>query len=378
MKILKYIAISLLVGGILFAAAYFIKTNSKPKISFETERAKLRNIEKKTVATGKVIPEDEIEIKPQISGILDELYVEEGDLVKNGDLLAKIKVVPNEQSLNSSKGRLDRARRVLKNAKIDYDRNLDLFNKKVISKKEMETVKLNYDQASQEVSNAFSDLQIIKLGSVGGSSVANTNIRSTVDGTILEIPVKEGQQVTESNNFNPGTTIATIADLNIMIFEGKVDESEVGKLKIGMPLEVTLGAIQDQKFNADLRFVAPKGNEESGAVKFKIEGDVYLDSLSFIRAGYSANASLILEKKDSVLSISESLLQFDRISGESYVEIEIGDQKFERKNIKMGISDGINVEIISGIDMQDEIKIWNKTEPFKGEDENNDSRPGRK
>tara|TARA_B110000116_G_scaffold266835_1_gene278156 strand:- start:4021 stop:5151 length:1131 start_codon:yes stop_codon:yes gene_type:complete len=365
MKILKYIGIAFFIGGVLFAMAYFIKSNSKSIIEFETEIAKKRNIETKTVATGKVVPEDEIEIKPQISGIIEELFIEEGDLVKNGDLLAKIKVVPNEQALNSSKGRLDRAKIVLKNAEIEYKRNLDLYDKKVISKKEMEMIQLNYDQAKQEVSNAFSDLQIIRLGSVGGSSVANTNIRSTVDGTILEIPVKKGQQVTESNNFNPGTTIATIADLNMMIFEGKVDESEVAKLKVGMPLEVNLGAIQNQKFKAKLRFIAPKGNEENGAVKFKIEGDVSLDGLSFIRAGYSANASLVLEKKDSVLSISEAILQFDRKTGDSYVEVEVGDQKFERKNIKIGISDGINVEIISGIDKDDKIKVWNKTEPLK-------------
>ena len=365
MKILKYIAISLLVGGILFAAAYFIKTNSKPKISFETERAKLRNIEKKTVATGKVIPEDEIEIKPQISGILDELYVEEGDLVKNGDLLAKIKVVPNEQSLNSSKGRLDRARIVLKNAKIDYDRNLDLFNKKVISKKEMETVKLNYDQASQEVSNAFSDLQIIKLGSVGGSSVANTNIRSTVDGTILEIPVKEGQQVTESNNFNPGTTIATIADLNIMIFEGKVDESEVGKLKIGMDLKISLGAIEEKEYDATLTLIAPKGIEVAGAIQFKIEGDVFLDNEYVVRAGYSANATIITNVKKDILSVNESLLQFDNTTKKAFVEIQLSGQKFERRDIELGISDGVYAEVLGGVTEKDNIKIWNKTEPLK-------------
>ena len=226
---------------------------------------------------------------------------------------------------------------------------------------------MNYNQSKQEVSNAYADLQIIKLGSVGGSSIANTNIRSTIDGTVLEIPVKLGQQVTESNNFNPGTTIAIIADLKKMIFEGKVDESEVGKLKNGMPLDINLGAVQNQKFNANLRFIAPKGNEESGAVKFKIEGVVYLDSLDVVRAGYSANASMILEKKDSVLSISESVVQYDRKTGQSYVEIEISEQKFERKDILTGISDGINVEVLSGISEIDKIKIWNITEPYEEE-----------
>ena len=367
MKIVRYIIILIGVGGILFASAYFIKTNNKSKNTYKTELPELRNIIKKTVATGKVIPEDEIEIKPQISGIVDKLYVEEGDLIKNGDLIAKIKVVPNEQSLNSSKGRLERAKINLENAQIEFDRNKSLYNDNVITKREFETVELNYNQSKQEVSNAYADLQIIKLGSVGGSSIANTNIRSTIDGTVLEIPVKLGQQVTESNNFNPGTTIAIIADLKKMIFEGKVDESEVGKLKNGMPLDINLGAVQNQKFNANLRFIAPKGNEESGAVKFKIEGVVYLDSLDVVRAGYSANASMILEKKDSVLSISESVVQYDRKTGQSYVEIEISEQKFERKDILTGISDGINVEVLSGISEIDKIKIWNITEPYEEE-----------
>ena len=367
MKIVRYIIIFIGVGGILFASAYFIKTNNKSKNTYKTELPERRNIIKKTVATGKVIPEDEIEIKPQISGIVDKLYVEEGDLIKNGDLIAKIKVVPNEQALNSSKGRLERAKINLENAQIEFNRNKSLYNDNVITKREFETVELNYNQSKQEVSNAYADLQIIKLGSVGGSSIANTNIRSTIDGTVLEIPVKLGQQVTESNNFNPGTTIAIIADLKKMIFEGKVDESEVGKLKNGMPLDINLGAVQNQKFNANLRFIAPKGNEESGAVKFKIEGVVYLDSLDVVRAGYSANASMILEKKDSVLSISESVVQYDRKTGQSYVEIEISEQKFERKDILTGISDGINVEVLSGISKIDKIKIWNITEPYEEE-----------
>ena len=367
MKIVRYIIIFIGVGGILFASAYFIKTNNKSKNTYKTELPERRNIIKKTVATGKVIPEDEIEIKPQISGIVDKLYVEEGDLIKNGDLIAKIKVVPNEQALNSSKGRLERAKINLENAQIEFDRNKSLYNDNVITKREFETVELNYNQSKQEVSNAYADLQIIKIGSVGGSSIANTNIRSTIDGTVLEIPVKLGQQVTESNNFNPGTTIAIIADLKKMIFEGKVDESEVGKLKNGMPLDINLGAVQNQKFKANLRFIAPKGNEESGAVKFKIEGVVYLDSLDVVRAGYSANASMILEKKDSVLSISESVVQYDRKTGQSYVEIEISEQKFERKDILTGISDGINVEVLSGVSEIDKIKIWNITEPYEDE-----------
>ncbi|MBT8177816.1 MAG: HlyD family efflux transporter periplasmic adaptor subunit, partial [Eudoraea sp.] len=202
------------------------------------------------------------------------------------------------------------------------------------------------------------------------SSSANTNIRATVNGTLLEIPVEEGDQVIQSNNFNDGTTIATIADLNRMIFEGKVDEGEVGKLELGMPLEISLGAIEDQKLNAKLKFIAPKGIEEAGAVQFKIEGDVEINDSIFIRAGYSANASLVLEKKDSIMVIPEALLQFDKETDKPFVEVATGDQEFERRDVEIGISDGVNIEIVSGLTFEDEVKIWNKTEPIKrGEEE---------
>lgn len=364
-KVVKYVVIVVLVLAALWAAMFFIKTNSKSAITYETQKPFISNIEKKTVATGKVVPEDEILIKPQISGIIEEVYLEEGVKVKAGDLIAKIKVVPNEQSLNQASGRVRTAQLTVSNTKIEYDRNKALFDKGVISSQDFNTRQLSYNQATQELSNAQADYQIIRKGSAGGSSTANTNIRATVSGTILEIPVKEGDQVIQSNNFNDGTTIATIADLTKMIFEGKVDEGEVGKLKVGTPLEIRLGAIEDKKFDAKLRFIAPKGVEESGAVQFKIEGEVAVEDDVLIRAGYSANASLVLERKENILVIPEALLQFDKTTDLPYVEVSVGDQKFERKDVKIGISDGVNVEIISGITEADDVKIWNKTEPIK-------------
>ena len=323
-----------------------------------------------------MIPEDEIEIKPQISGIIQKMYKEEGDKVKSGDLIAMIKVVPNEQSLNQARGRVRNAELALNNSKIEFDRNKTLFDKGVIASQNFNTLQLQYNQAQQEIENAKADYQIIRQGSAGGSSSANTNIRATVDGTILEIPVEEGDQVIESNNFNDGTTIATIADLSKMIFEGKVDEGEVAKLEVGTPLKINLGAVEGKELDAKLRFIAPKGIEETGAVQFKIEGDVEVNDDIFIRAGYSANASLVLEKKDSILVIPEALLQFDKKTDKPYVEIADGaveDQKFSRKDIEIGISDGVNVEIVSGLTESDRVKVWNKTEPIKkGEDEDDE------
>ncbi|WP_108866481.1 efflux RND transporter periplasmic adaptor subunit [Aquimarina aquimarini] len=366
-KFFKILLVVLLVVALGFSGKYLIDSNSKSPIVFTTEKAFRTSIEEKTVATGKVVPEDEVQIKPQISGIIEKIYVEEGASIKTGDLIAKVKVVPNEQSLNSARGRVKNSQIVLDNAKIEYDRNKALFDKGVISSQDFNNINLQYNQAKQDLSNSRSDLQIIRVGSAGGSSMANTNIRATVSGTILEIPVKEGDQVIESNNFNDGTTIATIADLNKMIFEGKVDEAEVNKLKIDMPLNVSLGAIRDKEFDAKLKFIAPKGSEEQGAVQFKIEGEVFLDESYFIRAGYSANASIVLDTKQDVLAIKEALLQFDKETEDPYVEIETGDQEFERRDLEIGLSDGINVEILSGITEKENIKVWNKTEPIKKE-----------
>ena len=365
MKYLKYIGIALLIGGILFASAFFIKSNSKSSIVYDTETVITTTIEEKIVATGKVLPEDEVNIVPQIAGIIQEIYVEEGDEILAGELIARIKVVPNEQTLNSAQGRVKNAEIVMKNSKIEFKRNQALFKKEIISEQEYNSSELRYSQDVQNLTNAKSDLQIIRLGSSGGSSITNTNVRATVSGTILEIPVKEGDQVIQANTFNAGTTIATIADLNKMIFEGQVDEGEVGKLTVDMPLLVTLGAIEGKEYKAKLRLIAPKGTEVAGAIQFKIEGEVYLDDEYVVRAGYSANASIVTDKKVNIVAISEALLQYDSKTKIPYVEVETSSQKFVRKDVKLGISDGVNAELISGLKKSDKIKVWNKTEPIK-------------
>ena len=369
MKYLKYIGIALLIGGILFASAFFIKSNSKSSIVYDTETLITTTIEEKIVATGKVLPEDEVNVVPQIAGIIQELYVEEGDEILVGELIARIKVVPNEQTLNSAQGRVKNAEIVMNNSKIEFNRNQSLFKKEIISEQDFNSVTLRYNQDMQNLSNAKSDLQIIRLGSSGGSSITNTNVRATVSGTILEIPVKEGDQVIQANTFNAGTIIATIADLNKMIFEGQVDEGEVGKLTIDMPLVVTLGAIEGKEYKAKLRLIAPKGTELAGAIQFKIEGEVYLDDEYVVRAGYSANASIVTDKKVDVIAISEALLQYDSKTKTPYVEVETSSQKFVRKEVKLGLSDGVNAELISGVKESDKIKVWNKTEPIKRGDE---------
>jgi len=373
-KVLKISLVGIAIILLAVVMKFFADKNSKDAKEYKTEQPFKASIATKTVATGKVNPEEEVELKPQISGIVSEILVEEGDVVKKGDLIARIRVVPNAQNLASSQSRVRSAKLSFDNSKTLYDRNKTLFEKGVISKQDFENSELAYNQARQSLSQSQTDYQIIKKGSASGQgSAANTNIIAQISGTILEIPVREGNQVIESNTFNAGTTIATIADMSKMIFEGKVDEAEVGKLNEGREIMIKLGAIEDKEFPAKLTFVAPKGKEEAGAVQFTIKADVTIDKDTYVRAGYSANAEIELEKKDSVFSIKESLLQFNRITEKPFVEVATGDQKFEKVDVKLGISDGINVEILEGLKDGDEIKVWNKaSKDNNDEEEDND------
>jgi HlyD family secretion protein len=211
------------------------------------------------------------------------------------------------------------------------------------------------------VQQARQNYDIIKTGTTSGlGNIAQTQVRATVSGMVLDVPVKAGNQVIEANNFNEGTSIASLADVKKMIFEGKVDESEVGKIKEGLPLEITVGAIENETFDAVLDYIAPKGVAENGAIQFAIKGTLTQINSTFIRAGLSANASIILDKADNVLAIKEALVQYDKETKNPYVEIEVGDQDFERKDVELGISDGIFVEVKSGITKKDKIKVWNQ------------------
>lgn len=362
-KTLIYAGLGILVIATLVAIIRVNKTNSKPKKTYKTEQLEKMNITNKVVATGKVIPLEEVEIKPQIAGIVDRILVEEGQIVKAGDLIATVRVVPNVEALNSANNEIKNAQLAFDNAKIQFERNKSLFEKGVVSRQAFENSELTFNNAKQRVSNARSNMDIVRKGTTAGlGSAANTNIKATSSGMIVAIPVKKGYQVIQSNSFNAGTTIATIADMNKMIFEGKVDEAEVGKLKLGMDLDITIGAIEDEKFPAKLNFIAPKGVEESGAIQFKVKGDLALkDVKEMVRAGYSANASIIIEKKDSIYAIREALLQYDKKTKKPYVEIRKGDTgEYEKRDLELGVSDGINVEVLSGIDKDDEIKVWNK------------------
>ena len=365
-KIILGIVVLILLVTVL---KYFKDSNAKEVIDYKTELPFYSTLDTKTVATGKLNPEEEIELKPQISGIVDQIFVEEGDLVRKGDLIAKIRVVPNEQALGSAKSRINSTRLSFENAQTLFNRNKTLFEKGVISKQDFENSELSLNQAKESYSQSKDDYQIIKQGSLSGGSSANTTIVAQIPGTILEIPVREGDQVIQSNNFNAGTTIATIADMSKMIFEGKVDESEVGKLEEGKDIKVILGAINEKEFPAVLTFVAPKGVEENGAVQFTIKADVTIEASTKIRAGYSANAEIEIESKDSILVIKEALLQFNRITEKPFVELLEDNGTFKKKNIEIGLSDGINVEIIDGVEEGDKIKVWNKASEENNEDE---------
>ncbi|MER3316983.1 MAG: efflux RND transporter periplasmic adaptor subunit [Allomuricauda sp.] len=344
-------------GGSMY---YLYQKNSEDPVVYETETPSKQTIVKKAVATGSILPLEEVLIKPNISGVIEEIYVEGGDYVKSGDLLAKIKVVPNLSALNDAKNAIDEAKINLDDQKRNYERQSILFGKGVIPKTDLERAQVAFDQAKQSYAAANKRYDIVKTGTTSGlSSSANTLIKATVSGMVLEVPVEVGNQVIESNTFNEGTTIAAIADVDKMIFEGKVDESEVGKIKEDLPLEITVGAIENHVFDAVLDYIAPKGKEENGAIQFEIKGTLKKSDTVFIRAGLSANASIILARADSVLAVKEALVQFDDDTKKPFLEVQTADQQFERKEVELGVSDGIFVEVKSGIAANDKVKVWN-------------------
>jgi HlyD family secretion protein len=369
------IILLLIVAAFTAALIYLWQKNQEDPITYASESPTEQTIVVKTMATGNIVPKEEILIKPNISGVIEEIYIEAGEYIKSGDLIAKIRVIPNVSSLTSAKNNIASSKTALETALINlktqqanYDRQKALFEKGVISANDFEGINNSYLQTKQSVEQARINLNsarqnydIIKTGTTSGlGNIAQTLVRATISGMVLDVPVKEGNQVIEANNFNEGTSIASLADINKMIFEGKVDESEVGKIKEGLPLEITIGAIENKKFDAVLDYIAPKGIVENGAIQFEIKGSLKSIDSTFIRAGLSANASIILEKEENVLAIREALVQYDRKTKQPFVELEIGDQKFERKDIEVGISDGIFVQVKSGVAQEDKIKIWNQ------------------
>ncbi|WP_138432242.1 efflux RND transporter periplasmic adaptor subunit [Winogradskyella algicola] len=356
---------------------YLWSKNQEDPITYTSETPTEQTIVVKTVATGSIVPKEEVLIKPNISGVVDEVFVEAGEYVKQGDLIAQIRVIPNVSNLTSAKNNIASNQTALQTAEINYktqkaiyDRQKALFDKGVISANDFDQVNNTYLQAKQQVEQARINVtqsrqnyDIIKTGTTSGlGNIAQTQVRATVSGMVLDVPVKAGNQVIEANNFNEGTSIASLADVTKMIFEGKVDESEVGKIKEGLPLEITVGAIENEKFDAVLDYIAPKGVAENGAIQFEIKGSLKTVDSTFIRAGLSANASIILEKAENVMAIKEALVQYDKETKKPFVEIEVGDQEFEKKPLELGISDGIFVEVKSGITKDDKIKVWNQVQ----------------
>lgn len=357
-------AVLLFFALVVFTGYYFVKKAQKPTVEFNTQQAFTTDIVNKTVATGSIRPKEEIEIKPAVSGIITQLFVFPGEFVTKGQTLAKIQIIPNLVNLNNAETSLANAEIDLEESQREFDRQEELFSKNVISERDFTQAKFTLNRANERVSSSKNNLLLVREGATKNAKQASNLVRSTVDGMILEVPVEVGKSVIEANNFNDGTTIAAIADMKDMIFEGLVDESEVGKLKEGMALVLTIGAIPDEKFDAVLNYISPKGVEDEGSIKFEIKALVSLKDNKFIRAGYSANADIVLDKKDSVFAIKESVLQFDK-DGTAFIEVQTGEQQFERREIKLGLSDGINVEVLEGVTKEDFIKAEEKRKDAK-------------
>jgi HlyD family secretion protein len=361
MKKIGKIILFAIIGLIVLSTFMFLWNKSRPEVTvYEIVSPAIGTIENKTVATGKVEPRDEILIKPQISGIVSEVLKEAGQKIRVGEVIATVKVIPEMGQLNSSESRLRVAEINLKQIETEYSRQSQLYKNKVISKEEFDATEANYSKAQEEKTNAQDALDIVREGvSKKYAKLSNTQIRSTITGMILDVPIKAGNSVIQANTFNDGTTIASVANMNDLIFRGNIDETEVGKVKEGMPLTLTIGAINREKFDADLEYIAPKGLEQNGAVLFEIKAAVKVPDSVFIRAGYSANAEIVLAQVSDVLTVPESTIEFSSNSDSTFVYVlkeEKPKQVFEKKQITIGLSNGVNIEIKEGLTKDDKIR----------------------
>lgn len=359
MKKFFKIFLLVLVAAIFIGTFGFLYVKSKPQVkTYEIVSPSVADIEKSTVATGKVEPRDEVLIKPQISGIIAEVYKEAGQPIRKGEVIAKVKVIPEMGQLNSAENRLRLGEINYKQAVQEFGRMKKLFNDRLISKEEYEKSEVAMLQAKEEKENAKDALDIVKDGITQKSaSYSNTMIRSTIDGLILDVPIKEGNSVILSNTFNEGTTIATVANMNDLIFKGKIDETEVGRIHEGMPIKLTIGALQNLKFDAKLEYISPKGTEENGANLFEIKAAISVPDTVYVRSGYSANAEIVLNKADKVLTIPESTVEFNKDSAFVYVMTDsVPEQKFAKRQISLGISDGIKIEVKKGLSTKDKVR----------------------
>ena len=350
MKKFGRILMIVLVAAVFIGTFVYLFQRSRPKeIQYEELAPEMGTISKSTVVTGKIQPRDEVNVKAQISGIVAELYKQAGDQVKENEVIAKLKVIPEMSQLSSAQSRVRLSEVNLKQAQTNYDREKALYDKQLVSAEEFEQVSQQLQQAREEQAIAQESLEIVRDGvSSSNKSGSTTLIRSTISGLILDVPVKVGNSVTMSNTFNDGTTIATVANMDDLIFDGNIDETEVGRLHIGLPVRISVGALQDVHFDAALEYIAPKATESNGTNLFEIKASVKVPSDVTIRSGYSANAEIVLQEVHDVITLAESAIQWEGDSTFVYVK---DAESWNKRVVETGLSDGVNIEIRKGLDL---------------------------
>ncbi len=354
-KVIKYIVVALI--AVVFIGTFvFLYKNSQPEeIRYQELPAQKQDVARSTVLTGKIVPRNEVNIKPQINGIIAEIYKEAGQMVQQGEVIARLTVIPDMNSLSAAQSRVRLSEINLKQAQTNFDREKALYEKNLISAEEYEKTEQALSQAKEEYAASQESLEVIRDGvSSKNATSSSTLIRSTITGLILDIPVKVGNSVIQANTLNDGTTVATVANMNDLIFEGQIDETEVGSLYEGMPLTITIGALKDYTFDADLEYISPKAVENNGANQFKVKAAVKVDSEHTIRSGYSANAQIDLEKATNVLTVPESALEF--VKEESYVYKKGENGTYTMTKVQTGLSDGVNIEIKEGLSEGDTVR----------------------
>ena len=346
-KILLWVVLGLAIIGVIATA--IVKSQGKTKELYEEVTPTANDsIVKSTVLTGSIEPRDEILVKPNMNGIIAELNHLPGDFVQEGELIAKIQMVPDVAMVQSAASRVDAARVDLKRTEEVYKRDKSLYDQQILAKEAYETSLANYRRAKIEYSSAVEQLDLTRTGSSASTSKRNNNlVFATVTGTILEQPVKVGSRVTMANNFNEGTTVVSIADLTDLLFIGNVNESDVNNVTVGSPVTIHVGALKDKTYHAVVEYVSPKGKDTSGTILFEVKAAISGDDLSALKAGFSSNAEVEMAHKTGVLTIPEATVTYE--GDKSFVFVKGGKGQYEKKEVTLGLSDGIKVEVLSGL-----------------------------
>jgi len=353
-RIIKILVIVLLLAGGTVGVYAWLQVRGGEEDPFTTVAVERGGIVEKAVAVGQIEPRLQFRVKSKISGIVKTASVQVGDRVRAGDALIEILPDPTPSELVEAERMLETGQSALRRAEADWNRVQQLAEQGIISEDEVDAKREAFETASIEVERSRDNLMLVREGRIAGrGSKMESVIRAPAAGIVLQRIVNPGDSVVPLTSFQEGTELLTIADMTDLIFRGTVDEIDVGKLQVGLPARLKIGALPDAHVTGKLTHIAPQAIEEDGAKLFKIEIELDAQDDAFLRAGYSANADLIIQERTDILLIPERLLLFEGEGEQAQQFVETPPNapggEPQKVEIETGLSDGLNIEVTSGV-----------------------------